>query len=258
VRATFRGARLILHLFVGLLLVLLVTLDFTRRLRPEPITRWWNDGLLKILHIRLRVRGQPSWGRQLIVCNHVSWLDISVIAAVELTRFVSKAEVQDWPIAGMLANAAGTFYLRRGAGGTKQLNGSLTQHLRNGGSVTVFPEGTTTDGTAMLKFQPRLFAPAIDSDCPVQPLALRYGCAANGENIAPFVGEQTLLQNLLRLLRERELMVELTYCAQIQPQPGQDRASLAQLAHTSICTVVAPHMLSDEEPARASRRPLAA
>jgi 1-acyl-sn-glycerol-3-phosphate acyltransferase len=242
-RAIFRGARLILHLFTGVALVLLVALDWSGRIAPEPLTRWWNARLLKILNVRLRVRGQRPRGARLIVSNHISWLDISVIAASDLTRFVSKAEVASWPIAGWLANAAGTFYIRRGAGGTKQLTQALAAHLRGGGAVTLFPEGTTTEGGGMLKFQPRLFAAAIDSDSPVQPLALRYGRAANGENIAAFVGEETLTHNLRRLLRERELTVELTWCAPIRPQAGQDRTALAQAAHAAICAVVAPGQL---------------
>ncbi|MDE0854326.1 MAG: lysophospholipid acyltransferase family protein [Nevskia sp.] len=242
-RAIFRGARLILHLSTGMALVLLVTLDPSGRIAPEPLTRWWNARLLKILNVRLRVRGQRPQGPHLIVCNHISWLDIPVIAASELTRFVSKAEVGSWPIAGWLANAAGTFYIRRGAGGTKQLIQALASHLRDGGSATVFPEGTTTDGERMLKLQPRLFAAAIESDVPVLPIALRYSRAANGENIAAFVGEQTLTNNLLRLLKEPQLTVELTYCAPIRPQSGQDRAALAQGAHDAICAVVAPGSL---------------
>jgi 1-acyl-sn-glycerol-3-phosphate acyltransferase len=242
-RATFRGARLILHLFTGMFLVLLVALDFTRRIPPEPLTRWWNARLLKILHVRLRIHGQALAGPQLMVCNHVSWLDISVLAAANLTRFVSKAEVRNWPIAGWLATAAGTFYIRRGAGGTKQLIEAMAGHLRRGGSVTVFPEGTTTDGERMLRFQPRLFGAAIEASSPVQPVALRYSRAANGENIAAFVGEETLTHNLRRLLKEPEMTVELTYCSPVWPEAGQDRAALAQAAHAAVCQVVAPASL---------------
>src|SRR5581483_2962058 len=157
--------------------------------------------------------------------------------------------VGKWPIAGALANAAGTFYIRRGAGGTKQLIQAIAKHLRDGGSATVFPEGTTTEGGRMLKFQPRLFAAAIESGTPVQPIALRYGLAANGENIAAFVGEETLTHNLRRLLKERELEVELRYCEPLQPQAGQNRAGLAQAAHAAICAVVAPGSLPAEGPA---------
>lgn len=243
-RAVFRGIWLAAHLLAGMALVLLMALDFTRRLRPEPLTRWWNAGLLRVLGVRVVVRGRPIAGAQLLVCNHVSWVDISVIAAHNLSRFVSKAEVQDWPVAGWLASAAGSFYIRRGAGGTKQLIQAMAAHLRQGGAVTLFPEGTTSDGDGLLRFQPRLFAAAIEADCPVQPAALRYSRAANGENIAAYIGDQSLVDNLRRLLLERELTVELSYCEPVRPQPGQDRAGLAQAAQAAICAVVAPHLLT--------------
>jgi 1-acyl-sn-glycerol-3-phosphate acyltransferase len=84
----------------------------------------------------------------------------------------------------------------------------------------------------------------------VQPLALRYSLAANGENIAAFVGEETLTHNLRRLLKERELTAELHYCALVQPQPGQDRAAVAQAAYEAIAAVVAPGSLAAGEPAQ--------
>jgi 1-acyl-sn-glycerol-3-phosphate acyltransferase len=241
-RAPLRGFRLMLHLLAGMFLVSLVSLDFRGWLQRERLTRWWNRELLNLLHVRVSVRGTPPRSPHLLVCNHISWLDISVVAACELTRFVSKAEVHEWPVAGWLADAAGTFYIRRGAGGTKQITRDMAGHLKKG-SVTLFPEGTTTDGSGMLRFQPRLFAAAIEGGAPVQPIALRYGRAANGENIAPYIGDDRLIDNLRRLLREPELRVELIYCEPIKPQAGQDRASLAAAAHAAVCSIVAPGSL---------------
>jgi 1-acyl-sn-glycerol-3-phosphate acyltransferase len=239
-RACLRGARLIVHLLAGVMLVALVHLDVRGWLSRDRLTSWWNGELLKILHVRLSVRGQRLRGPRVIVSNHVSWLDISVIAASELTRFVSKSEVASWPIAGWLANAAGTFYIRRGAGGTKQLVEELKRHVSGQGSVVFFPEGTTTDGSSVARFQPRLFATAVETGAAVQPVALRYGRAADGSNIAAFIGDDTLAGNLLRLLQERELHVELFFCPAFHAQAGQDRAAVAAEAYASICGVVAP------------------
>ncbi len=239
-RTGIRAAWLVLHLLTGVALALSIRLTPRGRIAPEAVSRWWNGRLLKILHVRLSVRGQGLDGQRMVVSNHISWLDIPVIACGELTRFVAKAEVSGWPVAGFLATTVGTFYIRRGAGGTKQLIQSIARHLAGGGCATLFPEGTTSTGEDMLKFQPRLFGAAIDSGSPIQPVAVRYGRAANGENIAAFVGEQTLLDNLLRLLKEPELTVELSYCAPIYPAAGQDRASLAQAAQAAIRAVIAP------------------
>jgi 1-acyl-sn-glycerol-3-phosphate acyltransferase len=237
-------------------MVALVKADFRRWLPREKMTRWWNRELLNILHVRVTTRGERHEGPQVMVSNHISWLDICVVAACELVRFVSKAEVSRWPIAGWLANAAGTFYIKRGAGGTRQLTQDLCAYLRQGGNVVFFPEGTTTDGSQVLKFQPRLFAAALDTQTPVQPVALRYSRAENGENIAAFIGDDTLSANLLRILRERELRVEVTYCPVVKPSPEQDRAALAYAAYAQVCAVVAPEQLHPQP--EGARKSLAA
>lgn len=237
-RVTLKTARIVSHLLVGLVLAALVNLDGRGRFSRENLSTWWHRVLLRILDIRLVVSGTPMAGTRVIVCNHISWLDIPVIAACEATRFVSKAEVAEWPIIGWLANAAGTFYIRRGSGGTKQLIDAIDEHLGHD-SIVFFPEGTTTDGSIVLKFQPRLFATAIETRRPVQPVALRYGAAADGTKTAPFVGDDDMVSNIYRLLKHGPITAEIIYCPVIDPA-GHDRSALAHEAHTAICAAIAP------------------
>lgn len=213
-------------------MALLVKLEGGRRLSRERMGRWWHRRLLHILHLRLRVFGMPLQGPRLLVCNHVSWLDIPVIGATEPTRFISKAEVRSWPVAGWLADGAGSFYLKRGAGGTRHLVDALVAQLAQG-TVTLFPEGTTTTGKRVLRFAPRLFAAAIGAGCPVQPIALRYGTAVDGSCVAPFVGDDDLMGHLWRLLREPSLDVELIFCAPLYVESA-DRSALAEAAHAAV------------------------
>lgn len=246
-----RGVALTGHILVGLLLAAAVNIEGGHRLSRERLGGWWHRRLLRILHIRLRIHGKPLKGPRVVVSNHVSWLDIHIIAAHEPTRFVSKAEVRDWPIAGWFANASGTFYLERGAGGTRALIDDLVHHVPHG-PITFFPEGTTTEGDRLLRFQPRLFAVAIEAGCPVQPVALRFGRAASGENIAPFVGEQALTENLWRLLREPSLDAELIYCAPISSRV-HNRDSLAQATRASIAEGLGMDITADVKAASCSR-----
>jgi 1-acyl-sn-glycerol-3-phosphate acyltransferase len=239
-RIVLKSALLIPYLVYGLGLAVWVCIvgDGSRR-RRERLAQQWHRGLLRLLGIRMQVRGTRAIGPHLIVANHVSWLDIPAIGAVEKTRFVSKIEVRDWPIAGWLVRAAGTFYLQRGAGGTKTLIGDLARFAQAGGVTTFFPEGTTTTGESTLRFQPRLFGAAIESGCMIQPVALRYGRAQNGDNVAAFVGDDDLVSNLLRLMREPALDIEVTFCPPLQPE-GRDRAQLAEAAQAAIRRVIAP------------------
>lgn len=254
-RVTLKGLRIIAHLLVGLLLAVFVAAYGKGRYSREKLGTWWYRVLLRILDVRLVINGQRLEGTRVMVCNHISWLDIPVVGACEPTRFVSKAEVGEWPVIGWLADAAGTFYLRRGSGGTRQLIESIDQHLGHD-SIVFFPEGTTTDGSLVLKFQARLFATAIETRRPVQPIALRFSTAADGTATAPYIGDDVLLDNIIRLLKHGPITAELSYCEPIDPA-GHDRASLALAAHTAICQVVAPDSIRPASP-REPRNAIAA
>ena len=228
---------LIPHLAYGLLLALLLRLGVRRRVDPQLLAQHWSRGLLRILGLRLQVNGPAPQEGGLIVANHVSWLDIPVLSASRPLRFVSKSEVRRWPVAGWLADAAGTFYIRRGKGGSRPLIRRLLPHLESGGSVAVFPEGTTTSGRNVMAFHPRLFAAAIEARRPVHVVALRYGLDSDGADLAPFIGDDDLVSHLLRLLRSPGLTVELSHCAELHPQQ-QSREDLANAAHTAISRVL--------------------
>lgn len=238
-RTWLRAVQLLVHVACGLFLASLLNLDFSHRLSCERLSRWWCRRLLAILHVRVQVQGAAVNGGHVTAANHVSWLDIILLTSCGSSRFIAKSEIRHWPVAGWLAQAMGTFYIRRGKGGARPLLERLTPHLHAGGSVTFFPEGTTTDGQAVLEFHPRLFAAAVESGCPVQPVALQYGPAANGAQIAPFIGDDDLLRHLLRLLREPELHAWLSYCPPI-PGHGQTREALATRSRLAIQAALAP------------------
>lgn len=234
----WRHARLIAHLLYGQALVIAVLLGLIGRAGPERLTQAWNRRLLRILGVQLRLHGQPATASgRMTVANHVSWLDIPLIAACEPTRFVAKSEIRHWPIAGWLANAAGTFYIRRGKGGARPLLEHLIPHLQAGGAVTVFPEGTTTDGRQVLPFHARLLSAPQAASSWVQPVAIRYGAGHDGRAVAPFIGDDALFPHILRLLREPALQIDVTYCAPIAAA-AYERDELARRAHAAICAAL--------------------
>jgi 1-acyl-sn-glycerol-3-phosphate acyltransferase len=229
---------LAIHLGYGIALALYVACGGDRRTRRERLTQAWSWRLLEILGIRVQMEGAPLRGAHLTASNHVSWLDIPVLAALEPTRFISKAEVRHWPIAGWFAVAAGTFFIRRGKGGAAPLLEKLVPHLRSAGAVVLFPEGTTTDGTQVRPFHARLFQAAVDAGCPVQPVTVQYGLAPDGRNVAPFIGDDSLLEHVLRLLRTESLEVRVCYGPPIRPHRGRDE--LAQEAEAFVRGALQP------------------
>lgn len=238
-RAIARGVRLTGLLASGIALSVVARIAGAKRLPPEPLTRWWSMRLMRVLGIEVTVVGAPPSGGHLIVANHVSWLDINVMGTCVPTRFVSKSEVRRWPIAGTLAIACGTFFIHRGKGGSRPLLAQITPFLANGGSVTLYPEGTTTIGEDVLPFHARLFAAAIDAGVPVQPVALRFGPGDGDARIAPFVGDDDLVSHVGRLLLNRRLAVTVTFCPPI-PSAGTSREALATAARDHIRAAIVP------------------
>lgn len=212
-------------------MALAVGLSF-RRIRPEPLAQWWYRRLLGVLHITVHWQGNRDPDARLIVANHVSWLDIAVIGAQLPARFIAKHEVREWPVIGWLAQAAGAFFIRRGSGSSKALVERLQPHMQTGGSVVLFPEGTTTDGTTVRVFHARIFDAAVASQCPAQPVALHYGRAPDGSTVAPFVGDDDFFPHLLRIIATPSLSVQATLLPSVGSTAG--RAAMSRQARMAV------------------------
>ncbi|HSO08205.1 MAG TPA: lysophospholipid acyltransferase family protein [Pelomicrobium sp.] len=204
--------------------------------------RRWSLQLLAIAGVRLTVRGDPPGvdpRSGIVVANHVSWLDIFVIAAVSPSRFVSKSEVRDWPLAGYLATRAGTVYLERARRrDAARVNQHMQELLRGGERLAVFPEGTTTDGTLVKPFHGSLLQPAVEAGAPVFPAALRY-LDGDGERsqAAPYTGDDTFMTSLRRILAAPGIRAELTFLAPIATA-GRTRNDVARDAEAAIASAL--------------------
>lgn len=238
-RLALRGTRLAIHLLVAIPLAAL----FFRRPRHDSriqqrLFQWWLGGVCRILGLEVKVRGTPQNGG-LVVANHISWLDIPVLASLWYGTFLSKAEVAEWPLIGWLLKRSGTMLIRRGSiASLHETTDRLQRRLYEGGGICLFPEGTTTNGHSVRRFRPRLFEAAIESPPPVQPVALRYlDPDGDPHPAAPFIGEEEFLSHLLRLLRGPSICVEVTFLPCLRTS-GHTAKSLAESAHRKIAMIV--------------------
>jgi 1-acyl-sn-glycerol-3-phosphate acyltransferase len=195
-------------------------------------------GVLRSLGIRLELRGGPDqWAPgSLIVMNHVSWLDIVVLLAAGRTRIVAKTEVRGWPVIGQIAGYVGTIFVNRSRPLTlPHTVAEVRAALAQGQSVAVFPEGTTSCGRTVRRFRPAFFQAVADTAAPIVPVTLRYVQAGVGRIAAPaFIGDDTLLHSIGRIVRLRGLTVSACYGATIYPAPGAGRRTLARMAAMAV------------------------
>jgi 1-acyl-sn-glycerol-3-phosphate acyltransferase len=200
----------------------------------------WSGRMLEIMGITLHVQGTPpARGPVLLVCNHLSWLDITAIHAARHVRFVSKSGVRQWPLIGTLSDGAGSLYIERESRrDALRVVHHMTESLRNGDLLAVFPEGTTSDGRGLLPFHANLLQAAISSGAPVVPMALRFADGASGEiSQAPrYIDDDNLMVSLWNTLRAPPLLAIVRF-GEPQDSTGRERREWAQSLHADVQTL---------------------
>lgn len=241
-RRAFRLLKLAGLVLSGTLTLLLLFPFLDRDERDRRLVRWASR-LVRIVGGRLRVVGRPPKVRgegALIVANHVSWLDIHALHSVLPARFISKADVRRWPLIGWMAESTGTLFLERSRkSDAARMNREMAGHLKAGECLSLFPEGTTTDGTDVQAFFPSLLQPAIDAEAKVWPLVIRYLDRQGRHNPAiAYYGGTSLLESMLRVLGEPVFDVELTFLPPVSAS-GRHRRDLTRELEAAIQAVLA-------------------
>jgi 1-acyl-sn-glycerol-3-phosphate acyltransferase len=201
---------------------------FPRLSKPQRDRRVqkWARTMLARLDIELQVVGAPApTGPLLLVSNHISWVDILALHSVCPCRFVAKADVERWPLVGTLVTGGGTLYVKRESRhDAMRVVHRMTQALKDGDILAVFPEGTTGDGSSLLPFHSGLIQAAISADAPVQPVALQIIDAGSGRpsQAVSYMGDESLAGSVWRTLRARGLRAVVAFGAP-QRAAGRDR-----------------------------------
>jgi 1-acyl-sn-glycerol-3-phosphate acyltransferase len=209
--------------------------------RPSPWPRSFLGTVGRIAGMDVTVVGTPLRSHVLFAANHLSWLDIMLLAGATGTTFVSRDDVARWPVIGWLARMNDTVFVDRSNrrsvhGQARTLRGALA----GGQPVALFPEGTTEGGEGVLPFRASLFSSLFPPlvGLQVQPVAIDYGDAAR--EIA-WVGKEPAAVNARRILsRSGHVPVALHFLEPIDPAALPDRKALAQAARDEILSVLRP------------------
>ena len=229
---TLIGFRLVL-----MMLVLLACTPLHLLWRAAGAGRWWprvflsSIGMIAGLH--LRIEGRPTKGA-LLLANHVSWLDIPALAHATGTAFVAHDGLAAFPVLKWLCEMNDTVFIARTdrssiAAQVQQVRAAMDQR----GSLTLFPEGTTSDGTGLLPFKSSLLS-ALDplpAGAVVQPVLLAYEDAAR----IAWVGEEHGLDNFKRILaRLRPVRLTMKFLPPLEDTALGDRKAISAAARVQI------------------------
>ena len=213
---------------------------------PPRYARFWHGICLKIVGIEVTVRGAPiSHGSAMLVSNHVSYLDIIILGSCTLGSFVSKAEVRDWPLFGLLAKQQRTVFIERKRSAAKEQRAMLESRIRSGDRLILFPEGTTSDGQRTLTFKTSLFDIASIEGAdgkvvPVQPVTLAYTHLDGiplGRWLRPlyaWYGDMELTPHMLQWMGFGRLDVEVTFHEPVSQADFDSRKHLAEYCEQRV------------------------
>jgi 1-acyl-sn-glycerol-3-phosphate acyltransferase len=214
-----------------------VTIPFfapARRLRAR--AEWlhrWSCFAARVVGIHQTTRGSPP-DSGLLVCNHLSYLDIIVLSSIRPCVFVAKRDIAAWPLFGWLTRAAGAIFVDR----ERRLDAGdvvvqMKEAIQAGVLVVLFPEGTSSDGATVLPFKPSLLEPAAQLECEITAARISYSLPQGSvaDEIC-YWGDMTLVPHLLNVFTKPQINAQVAFAPYEVNVP--DRKQIAHELHGAV------------------------
>ncbi len=235
-RTAIRAVLLVLLIVVGIFLTMLVVF-FAQGYPSAWAKQMWSRWTCQIMGIKIELRGRLPSRAQLLLSNHISFLDVLVLAALQPSFFLSKSEVAKWPLIGWLARKNGTLFITRGQG-TEQAVKDIAERLKVGSTIAFFPEATTTDGKKIRRYYPHIMEAAVQANIIAQPVLLAYvvkdettGGWVCDEDMA-YVEDRSMARIIFDMLGNSRTQTIVTVLEPLSPEKYTPKA-MAKLAHAS-------------------------
>lgn len=191
--------------------------------------------------VRVTTKGQLATARPLlIVSNHFSYLDVFVLGSCIPARFITKREVASWPIIGFICRMGGCIFIDRRRQQTLHNMSELNYVTKQKAVISLFPEGTTNEGTVLLPFRSSFFSIAEDLDVMVQPISIIYTALsgkpldAQTRPLVGWYGDASFFPHAIRFLRERSVDATLVFHSPVSSTTIASRKDMANYCHNII------------------------
>ncbi len=200
------------------------------------VSRIYADGMARIIGMQVSVKGTPPSAPYVLVANHLSYIDIILLARDLGCIFVAKREVREWIAWGTLARLAGTIFLdRKSTKDTMRVISEIRRRTKAGDGVVLFPEGTSTRGDRVLPMKSALLESVAFDRAPVQYAAISYSTPVGerpADSAVCWWGDMTFGPHFLALLQMKSFNATISYGD--APMQGTDRKKLAKDLHRAV------------------------
>lgn len=217
----------------------------TRRAGMTGLVSFFAGLALRLYGVRVTATGSgkltPLHGGHLVVANHLSYVDVLVIASLAPAVFVTSMELRNTLLLGQLARLSGSLFVeRRKASGLRREIDAITGVLNQGFSVVLFPESTTSNGDRVHPFKRSLLDAAVKAKCGILPVCLRYQrvngrpLSAASRDAVLYYGATSFFRHFPRFLTLRSVEVKISVLPPITAGADESRKHLAERAHETI------------------------
>ena len=248
-----------------LVMVPLQFLSMKTGLWPETVMlRIWHGMILKALGMRVHVKGALSRQRPLLIAaNHISWTDIMVLGSFVDVKFIARADMEAWPMIGLLSRLQRTVFIERERKRTSGHQASeIARRMAKGDAMVLFAEGSTGDGNLVLPFKSTLFGAAsmaisegAAEQVFIQPVAIAYTrvhgvpMGRRHRPMAAWIGDEDLMPHLKVLLAEGAVDAEVHFGDPVPFAKGSNRKETARLMEAKVREMMQA-ALADPRPSR--------
>lgn len=238
-----------LFLIISTLVVLIVPWRWRQtKIKTFFMQRFCQLGLMVLgIKVTSKNKGQDLSQNHLIVCNHLSYVDILILSAQFPTCFVTSVEIRETLGLGFITRMANCLYVERRSKANLQAEvGELAEALQNDVNVTIFPEATSTNGEQVLRFRRPLYRAAIESRRPILPLCLNYLSIDNrplhreNRDQIFWYGDMDFVSHLWALTKAKSIVASLDFMPIQNPSPTSSEANLAENSHGLVSAAFRP------------------
>lgn len=205
----------------------------------------WCRRCLDAMRVEVKVVGYDEElfkkNNYLLVGNHLSYVDILVLSSVKPAVFVTSVDLGETKFLGSMAEMGGSIFVeRRSRAQIARDLRMMTETLRAGHNVVIFPEGTSSDGSGVLPFKKSLLMSAVEAKKDVLPIVFKYTeldgepfSTKNADRIC-WYGDMTFGAHFADILSTKSLRAELHFLDPVSVETFSTRQQLADEAYARI------------------------